>query len=217
MHPHLYGRTLFARVELDALTKTASGVLQAVCRRAAIGQHGVAVEACRMVVGCGQDVRPVDEEHRCTTLVRVLPVLHDEVPVPHAAGVRRLEQQSNCGGVVECFRIGPLQQNLAGGLARRVGRAGRIPIDATHEVRVVEAVGPIEDELAVNVEGGVPTSAHQGEGRAVLEAICTRVTIPTLPFHVRVAPSSRATVAHIGEAGVHRPNCHTAQARAQQR
>ena len=82
---------------------------------------------------------------------------------------------------------------------------------------MVEAVGPMENELAVNVEGFVPTLAHQGEGRAVLLAICTRVTIPTLPFDVRVAPSNRAAVAHIGEAGVHRPNCHTAQARAQQR
>ena len=74
-----------------------------------------------MVDGCGPDVRPVDEEHRGATLERVLPVLHDKVPVPHAAGVRCLEKQSNCGGVVKGFRVGPLQQNLAGGLARRVG------------------------------------------------------------------------------------------------
>ena len=118
-----------------------------------------------MVDGCGPDVRPVDEEHRGTTLERVLPVLHDKVPVPHAAGVSRLEQQSNCGGVVKGFRVGPLQQNLAGGLARRVGRAGRIPIDAAHEVRVVEAVGPIENELAVNVEGVDGTDlVHDPEG-----------------------------------------------------
>eukprot|EP00964_Phaeocystis_antarctica_P037450 scaffold21377_cov62-Phaeocystis_antarctica.AAC.1 len=83
---------------------------------------------------------------------RVTPALHDKVPVPVAAGVRRFEQDHCRDGVVKRGSVRPLQQELAARVAIRVLIGGRVPIDGADERGVVDAVGPIERELSVHVE-----------------------------------------------------------------
>eukprot|EP00964_Phaeocystis_antarctica_P082062 scaffold51411_cov57-Phaeocystis_antarctica.AAC.2 len=130
--------------------------------RIAVSQHSVTVPSGPTAVGT--DVSPVDQEHR-----RIVPVLHDKVPVPVAAGVRRLEQDHCRGGVVKRGRVRPLQQEFAARVARRVLVGGRVPIDGADERGVADAVGPIECELSVHVERpGEATSAHDAVRRAVL-------------------------------------------------
>eukprot|EP00964_Phaeocystis_antarctica_P020512 scaffold11344_cov56-Phaeocystis_antarctica.AAC.3 len=122
VHPHLYGIRLVARIQLDVLPERAPRVVPRKGLRIAVSQHSVAVLPGPTAVGT--DVSPVDQEHW-----RIVPVLHDKVPVPVAAGVRRLEQDHCRGGVVKRGRVRPLQQEFAARVAQRVLVGGRVPID----------------------------------------------------------------------------------------
>eukprot|EP00964_Phaeocystis_antarctica_P139320 scaffold104098_cov59-Phaeocystis_antarctica.AAC.1 len=103
VHPHLHRRRLVARIQLDVLPERAARVVPRDRLRIAVGQHSVAVRPGGTAVGI--DVRPVDQEHR-----RVVPVLHDKVPVPVAAGMRRLEQDHRRDGVIKRGSVGALQR-----------------------------------------------------------------------------------------------------------
>ena len=80
-------------------------------------------------------------------------MLHDKVPVPIAAGVRRLKQDHRRGGGIKRGRVGPLQQKLATRVARRVIREVRRPINGADEHWVASAVCPCIDYLPFHVVG----------------------------------------------------------------